>query len=201
MGKAEKKKRFHYLINKKFQLKYAATAFVLMFLVAVVLIITAYYSGWVPLVEKLSAVYPQGMLTIILRRLIWQLAAAFLFLVPVIIVASIYLSHKIAGPLVRIEKAARDIAGGNLQIRVKLRKKDSLQKLAQAINDITESVGQMVEKNRRLIKEKKKILSGLTKLLERQKRESPETKVLIAQLDKCINDANESLSNFKTRAF
>ncbi len=198
MGNVEKKKRLHYLINKKFQLKYAATAFVLMFLVAVVLIVTAYYSGWVPLVKKLSAVYPQGMLTMILRRLVWQLAAAFLLLVPVIIAASIYLSHKIAGPLVRVEKAARDIAGGNLQIRVKLRKKDSLQELAQAINEITESVGQMVEKNRRLIKEKQKILNGLSKILEQQKSGSPETLALIAQLDKCINDANESLSDFKT---
>ena len=191
-----KKKRIHYLINKKFQLKYAATAFVLMFLVAVVLIITAYYSGWVPLVEKLSAVYPQGMLTIILRRLSWQLAAAFLLLVPVIITASIYLSHKIAGPLVRVERAARDIAGGNLQIRVKLRKKDSLQELAQAINEIAESVEQMVGRNKCSIEEAVEILGSLKSELQ-QRGGSAEILNLTNRIGNCIDDINGRLSNFQ----
>ena len=196
MNRVKKKKRVQYLPNKKFQLKYAATAFILMFLVAVVLIVTGYYSGWVPLVEKLSAVYPQGMLTIILRRLSLQLIAVFLLLVPAIITASIYLSHKIAGPLVRIEKIARDIAGGNFQIRIKLRKKDELQGLAQTINRITENVEQMVQKNRCSIEKEREILNGLNKVLQQQKQSS-ETLKLIDQLNKCINDANENLSDFK----
>ena len=198
MGERKKKRRIHYLINRKFQLEYAATALVFMLLVTVVFVLTAYRLGWVPLVEKLSAVYPQGMLAPILKTLSLQLIIRFLLLTPIIIIASIYLSHKVAGPLVRVENAVRDIARGNFQVRVKIRKRDELKGLVQAINEVTESVEQMVEKNRCSIEEALETLSGLKRELQQQ-GQSPEILNLIDRLDRSINDAKERLSGFATK--
>ena len=47
---------------------------------------------------------------------------------------SIYLTHRLAGPLYRLEQGARELLHGNLTIRVRLRKGDQLQELAELAN-------------------------------------------------------------------
>lgn len=191
----KKKKRIHYLVKRKFQLEYAAVALVLMFVVMAVFVFTAYRSGWMPLVEKLSAVYPQGMLAPILKTVALQMAIRFLLLAPIIIIASIYLSHKVAGPLARIEDNIREIAGGNLEMRIGVRKGDEVKGLIHAINEVTENMGQMVKDNRRSIEKALEALKDLREQLQRV--ESPEVFDLINRLGKCIDDIDKSLSVFK----
>lgn len=45
-------------------------------------------------------------------------------------------SHRIAGPLYRLEKSAETIGTGNLSLRVRLRSQDQLQDLAQAMDEM-----------------------------------------------------------------
>ena len=45
-------------------------------------------------------------------------------------------SHRIAGPLYRLEKSAETIGAGNLNLRVRLRSEDQLQDLAQSMDDM-----------------------------------------------------------------
>jgi methyl-accepting chemotaxis protein len=47
---------------------------------------------------------------------------------------SIYLTHRLAGPLYRFEQHANALAQGDLSIRIKLRRGDELQELASMIN-------------------------------------------------------------------
>jgi methyl-accepting chemotaxis protein len=51
--------------------------------------------------------------------------------------ASIFVSHKIAGPLFRLKKSLDMIAEGNLDVVIKLRKWDDLKDLAEHINILT----------------------------------------------------------------
>ena len=196
MDERKKKRRIHYLVKRKFQLQYVAIALVLMFVVAAVFVFTAYRSGWVPLVEKLSVVYPQSMLVPILRMVTLQMAMRFLLLAPIIIIFSIYLSHKVAGPLARIEDGIREIGGGDLEKRIGVRKGDEVKGLVLAINEVTENTEKMVRNNRCSVEKALESLKNLKGQLQ-QREESPEVLDLIDQLGKCIDDINNSLSGFK----
>jgi methyl-accepting chemotaxis protein len=52
----------------------------------------------------------------------------------------IFVSHRIAGPLYRLEKEIRRVGEGDLSVRVALRRKDQIGELAQALNQATSSV-------------------------------------------------------------
>ena len=196
MDEGKKKRRIHYMVNRKFQLEYVAIALVLMFVVAAVFVFTAYRSGWVPLVERLSAVYPQSMLAPILKMVTLQMAIRFLLLAPIIIIFSIYLSHKVAGPLARIEDSIREIGSGDLETRIGVRKGDEVKGLVLAINEVTENMEQMVKNNRCSVEKALEALKDLKGQLQ-QRGESPEIFDLINRLSKCIDDINNSLSDFK----
>lgn len=45
-------------------------------------------------------------------------------------------THSIAGPLVRINRALRDISRGNFDTQISLRKGDSLTELAESVNEL-----------------------------------------------------------------
>ncbi len=53
---------------------------------------------------------------------------------------SIFVTHTIAGPVYRMERVARDIGAGNLTNVIKLRPKDELKDLADAMNDMTDGL-------------------------------------------------------------
>ncbi|MBU0759503.1 MAG: methyl-accepting chemotaxis protein [Candidatus Omnitrophica bacterium] len=50
------------------------------------------------------------------------------------------LSHRLAGPVYRLEKDLEDIAKGNFSIRIKFRKKDELKSIADGINRILDEM-------------------------------------------------------------
>lgn len=47
---------------------------------------------------------------------------------------SIYLTHRLAGPLYRFEESVKELIQGNLSLRIRLRKRDELYELAGMIN-------------------------------------------------------------------
>ncbi len=53
---------------------------------------------------------------------------------------TIYVSHKIGGPLWHFGKSLKAIGEGDLQLQIHLRKKDQLKELADQINEMTESL-------------------------------------------------------------
>jgi len=60
-------------------------------------------------------------------------------------IVALLASHKIAGPLFRVENALAAIGRGDLTERVKLREDDQLKQLAGQINQMTESLKARVE--------------------------------------------------------
>lgn len=67
-----------------------------------------------------------------------KLLKRFLFLLVLIAWASIYITHKIAGPLYRIHVVLRELGRGNLTVRAHLRKGDQVQFLASQFNQAAE---------------------------------------------------------------
>jgi len=67
-------------------------------------------------------------------------AMELLLLAPVVIVTGILMTHKVAGPLVRIHAALAQMAEGNFDIHLTLRKGDALFELADSINRLAASL-------------------------------------------------------------
>jgi methyl-accepting chemotaxis protein len=61
-----------------------------------------------------------------------------------IAVVSTFFSHKIAGPLYRLGKSLEAIGSGDLTINTKLRAKDQIVELANAINSLTRSLNHRI---------------------------------------------------------
>ena len=63
-----------------------------------------------------------------------------LIIAPLVIWVGLRLTHRVAGPLVRINAVLRQMAEGNFNQRVTLRKGDSLAELADVVNTLAQSL-------------------------------------------------------------
>lgn len=76
---------------------------------------------------------------LVLAQTVWPALAV---LIPAVAVFSIYLTHRLAGPLFRIEQTARELIRGNLALHIRFRKGDELHELAGLLNEVLDSLKQ-----------------------------------------------------------
>jgi methyl-accepting chemotaxis protein len=132
-------KRRNYFIEKKFQTKYMLLTSLMLFsytLLFIAIIFAPYmltlYLDY-PLAEKAEA----ARALLLLHAKIWPWIGAIILIYAVV---SIFISHKVAGPLFRLKRSLAMIAAGNLDIVIRLRKWDDLKDLAEHINLLTEEL-------------------------------------------------------------
>jgi len=133
-------KRTQYFVAKKFQLKYVGLILMLMFVTAIMCSYVVYYTSMLLLGEKLANVYPQGRLMEIIGSVNLRMLLTVVLMTPVVAIIGIYLSHKIAGPIVRMERFLDTIASGDFRTRIVLRKGDELTGLANSMNKLQDSL-------------------------------------------------------------
>jgi len=133
-------KRTRYWVAGKFQGKYIGLILLLTFLTAALCSYVVYYTSIMMFGEKLANVYPQGRLVSIVNLINIRIVISVLLVTPLIAMIGVYLSHKIAGPIFRMERYVNEMATGNLQTRLVLRKGDELLSLAEGINSLSESL-------------------------------------------------------------
>lgn len=140
MAQQKKIKRTHYIVDKGIQYRY--TGFLLFYILVFFLIAVAivYFSGWRELIQKMANVYPQARLVAILNVVYVRFLIEFLLFLPIVVVSAILASHKIAGPLVRIKRALRQLTDGDYDLVVTLRKNDQLKDIAEDINKLAQSL-------------------------------------------------------------
>lgn len=133
-------KRTQYWVAGKFQGKYIGVILLLAFLTAAMCSYVVYYTSIMMFGEKLANVYPQGRLVSIVNLINSRIIISILLVSPLIALIGLYLSHKIAGPIFRMERYVNEMATGNLHSRLVLRKGDELLNLAEGINSLSESL-------------------------------------------------------------
>ncbi|HOW27851.1 MAG TPA: hypothetical protein PK876_05060 [Elusimicrobiota bacterium] len=123
-----------YLINKPLQFKYALLIGGVLF-VMMLLVQTHTYL----LIQSLLPNLFSSTLGRSVRAIqLWMAINSVIYLI-VIAALSIFISHKIAGPLYRLEKSIQEILDSNdVRQRISLRKGDELQSLADLINRLLE---------------------------------------------------------------
>jgi len=82
----------------------------------------------------------------ILPAVLSSSAIVVVLIVIATIVVTLFTSHRIAGPLYRIEKDLEELVSGNLNKRFNLRKTDELKRITQSLNDMAEILKQDMSK-------------------------------------------------------
>src|SRR5437899_5900300 len=95
---------------------------------------------------------------LILAQTVWP---ALALMIPASAVFSIYLTHRLAGPLYRFEQTARELIQGNLGLRIRLRKRDELHELAGLLNEVFDMLEQAFRDMRDSTAHVREVLSSI----------------------------------------
>ncbi|MBM3253725.1 MAG: methyl-accepting chemotaxis protein [Candidatus Omnitrophica bacterium] len=140
----------------------------------------------------------------ILKKVNLRLIPRILFIVLVIGVASIFLTHKIAGPLYRFEKNVKAISDGDLSVRFNIRRGDDLKELADKLTIMTERFGELIVRFKDLSENlfaQTQSLSHTIKQLPLEERETISTTLeRIAMLSKELKDLSNTLKVKKEKS-
>ena len=134
-------KRRHYFIKKEFQFKFilkfclillagilVSTA--LVYLLSMGTLTSSYENSKLVIENTARAIMPTLIMTNLITSAVIVLAA---------IAVTLFISHRLAGPMFRFEKDLRRVGDGDLRTRIQLRKKDQLAHIALEFNRMTEN--------------------------------------------------------------
>ena len=135
------KKRTKYLINKKFQLAFAARFALISTLFSAFIGLQLYAIVW-PVVSRFVPEQSMAFIThqILFRGILFLSLAALL-----IIVLSIIISHRVAGAIFSMERTVDKVVRGEAVELIKLRKNDELKSLAGKINGLITMIKELKE--------------------------------------------------------
>jgi len=190
-------KRKQIIVSAKFQLKYVGLILLLMFITAVVCSYVVYYTGMILLAEKLANVYPQGRLVAIINTVNMRIMLSVLFLTPFVAYIGIYLSHKIAGPIYRMEKFLGSMSKGDLTTSIVLRKGDELGTVADSINALNNSMKVTIGRQRSSLRRVLNELDDLKKMMDSRPADISQLDNNIDRLHNEIQDLAKELDWYK----
>ncbi|MEK7851490.1 MAG: HAMP domain-containing protein [Deltaproteobacteria bacterium] len=132
-------KRTHFFINKKIQIKYILLTVSLLVLYTMILLaaIFAPYAMALFLDLPMSQKAEAAEMLLLLHKNIWPGIGLIIVMFGAL---SIFITHKLAGPVFVLERMARDITRGDLTVRTRLRKGDDLNDLAQDMNQMADNL-------------------------------------------------------------
>ncbi len=139
-------KRRQLYINKEFQFRFIFKFFLILILGGAISIgLTLFNTN-----DSLTTTYMNSKLVIqntslaIMPSVIYTTLITTFVIGLVVIMVTLLVSHKIAGPMYRFEKDIKRIAGGDLKSRIRIRKSDQFQEIALSLNAMIEALSNRV---------------------------------------------------------
>lgn len=159
-------KRRRYFIDRPLQTKY------LLLTILLLLVYTALFSLilFLPPILSLAGdatIADQANAARTLLTLHTHVWPALGVVILVMAVVSIFVTHRMAGPVYRFKQVLGEISGGNLEVAVQLRRKDDLQDLAEVFNGVVEELREFVA----TLRAEHANMDGCIRELEEQLRE------------------------------
>lgn len=132
-------KRRQYFIDKRLQSKYFVLTILLLLTYTLLFVVILLFPYIVPLTfdYPLEEQAKAARMLLALHKSIWPALGAVMLIMSTV---SIFITHKIAGPVYRFKKVLVEIADGNLNITIKLRDKDDLKDLAEVFNVVIDEL-------------------------------------------------------------
>jgi len=187
-------KRRNYFIKQDFQGRFILRFFLTILLSAVVFtIILSIFSA-----HTITITYRDSFLRIekTPKALFYEILRAhglYIFLIGLgISVLSLFLSHRIAGPLYRFERSVEEITKGNLTFRIRLRKKDEAQELANSMNRMIEELSSRISLIKGIAEELSIYIGEIREGSDDRQKES------IQKISESLERLKKALSYFNT---
>ena len=126
-------KRTRYFIDKQLQTKYIVLTIMMLMLYTLLFVVILLFpyivalSSDAPLAEQTEA----AKTLLVLHGSIWPALGVVILIMSAL---SIFITHKMAGPVYRFKQTLAEITRGNLDVSIKLREKDDLKDLAEEFN-------------------------------------------------------------------
>lgn len=188
-------RRRTYLIKTGLQLRYMGIIISTMLLVAFGVGWVIYHTSWGMIantpdltLDKLSDIFD------VVNKSLTQWIVIFIFAIAIL---SIFVSHKIAGPVYRLEETTRIIASGDLTYRINLRQGDELQDLQEAFNTMSNSLREMVAKDREVIERLADTSNKLKLTIKSGDKNPKELKAIADNLQLITEELQTITSGFK----
>ncbi|MGR3318909.1 MAG: HAMP domain-containing protein [Candidatus Anammoxibacter sp.] len=192
-------KRKQYFIQKDFQ-----TKFILRFLgIALIASIASAFAFYFFVANDISASFSKAHMQI---RNTWQIflpalimigSLTFIISAAISTFMMIRFSHKIAGPLFRLEQIAKQIGEGNLDINVKLREEDQILPLAESFGKMAKGMNDRMYEIRESAENLDKAANKLLQL--KGKAQNGEFDAAIKKVQENQQSLMGSISSFKIR--
>jgi len=217
--------RKNYFILKGFQLRYGIVIFITAFIVSIISVWTTYITTWrevsnnlknARFAERIYDVYDRqqdettrtetvnSIFTVEFSEIFDKVSSSLMLRLLigslVLFVLSIFVSHKIAGPVFRMENVAHSIIEGNLSVELNsLRAGDELAQLAKAINGAIIKLRLLMEKYREMAMKLTELASKIAVYTEGGEIASGESTKLIKELEVVSNQLVKEMNYFKTK--
>ena len=130
------KRRVHYLINKRMQL---AWTFRFLFVIIVFALFVA-FEMYITMWPVASGLIPEELINLARHQVLFRLICFSFPAILVIILFALIFTHRIAGPLYRLEKTLDKLLQGEDVKPIRLRKNDELKDLTIKINSLASMI-------------------------------------------------------------
>ena len=131
-------RRRTWLVNRPLQLRFVKAMLVILCVMAVASVVAVFIA--IRLTRVSFQLASEPAIRALLDSVGWLIFLELLALTPVVVCLGILLTHKVAGPLLRIQAALAQMAKGNFDIHLTLRKQDELIELAEVVNQLADSL-------------------------------------------------------------
>ena len=128
----QKVARKKFMVERGFQIRFMAVVIIAMGLIALVTGMSMYTAVMQTLVNQFHG----ESLAVIQHAITAKLFVRSLLLIFAIAIISVFISHRIAGPIYKFERILEAMAAGQKVREITLRKHDEFYRLAQAINEL-----------------------------------------------------------------
>ena len=192
-------RRRNYFIKKKFQ-----ASFILKF--CLLLILTCLIMSFISLLltkQTVTTSFEDLRLTVKTTAdyILPVLASSGIIAIVLVSLATIlillYISHRIYGPIYRLEKDITEIGKGNLTVEVRLRQQDEFKGLSEMINGMIKNIKNPLSSSQARIKELEEELEGVRTLLRSKGTPEGDMEKRIGNIERKIGQVKNSLSYFK----
>ena len=165
MADTQKFQRRTVIVKRQLQLKYIGLVFLSVLLASLIVGGDIYYN-----MSKIIITENPSLGSMISQFNTIIIVKIALYLVLMLLI-SVFVSHRFAGPIYRFEKSAQIVSGGDLTHRVSLRTGDELMELQEEFNGMIASLQVLIQKDRNLVAH---VVAQIDEALKKLQGGSPE---------------------------
>jgi methyl-accepting chemotaxis protein len=189
-------KRRKFFIDPQFQLKYILLVTAMLLLYTLAFIGTLFIPQLLPIIfnSPLTEQVKAAEILLIYHKHVWP---AVFIVIPLFGLFSIFITHKIAGPVYRLKTRLRQLTEWDLDTKVVLRKGDDLQELADFLNILTVELKEFATALKGNYETLSCNIDEIQQQIETGRMDAASGRELIGRLDVSRKNISDTLDRFK----